>query len=135
MAKDLYKTLGVRRDASADEIQTGRQRIRLSSAISQDGGVTWKYGRNVLNAREDDITYVEPPPIQCYRSMLRSPRLPLDFLKGTYPATSFWKDRAIVIYRCMEGSRSVIDEKTKWMSGKGEHKTICVGLPISWFYA
>lgn len=121
--------------ASADEIQMGRQRIRLSSAISRDGGITWRHGPNVLNAGESDITHVSPPPIQCYRSMLHSPRLPPDFLKGTYPATSFWQDRAIVIYRCMEGSRSAIDPETGWTSGRGVYTTVCVGFPISWFYS
>jgi hypothetical protein len=121
--------------ASADEIQMGRQRIRLSSAISRDGGVTWRHGPNVLNAGEDDVTHVPAPPIQCYRSMLRAPKRPADLVVGHYPATFYWQDRAIIIYGCMEGSRKIIDPGTKWMSRKGVSTTVCVAFPISWFYS
>jgi hypothetical protein len=120
--------------ASADEIARGRQRLRLSCAISRDGGATWRHGRNLFNAREGDVTCVEPPPIQCYRSMERSPRLPPDDLEATYPSVAFWRDRAVIVYGCRERSYMAIDEGTRWVTRQGVYTQVCVGLPISWFY-
>ncbi|OGG50892.1 MAG: hypothetical protein A3F84_06850 [Candidatus Handelsmanbacteria bacterium RIFCSPLOWO2_12_FULL_64_10] len=121
--------------ASAEEIQRGRQRLRLSSAVSKDGGATWRHRRNVFNSREGDVTCVEPPPIQCYRSAERSPRLPPDDIEATYPTLAFWQDRAIITYGCRERSYMAIDEGTGWVTRQGVYTTVCTALPISWFYA
>lgn len=133
---------------SADEIARGRQRFRLSSAISQDGGVTWKHRKNVFAQDRGDRTYVEPPPIQAHRAMEYAPKLPPDDLIGTYPWVDFWKDRAIIHYRCEELSRlnwaaynRAYDRATQ-EGGEpldnqplpGVSTTATVGLPISWFY-
>jgi hypothetical protein len=133
---------------SADEIARGRQRFRLSSAISQDGGVTWKHRKNVFAQVQGDRTYIEPPPIRAHRAMEFAPKLPPDDLIGTYPWVDFWKDRAIVHYRCEELSRlnwaafnRAYDNWAKEGGGSldaqplpGVSTTATVGLPISWFY-
>ncbi len=126
--------------ASADEIEMGLQRHRLSCAISKDGGATWNRGRNIVCLKESDITHVEPPPIRYYRAMEHSPRISLNNLEGRYPLVSICKDVVIIRYLCIERAYYMIEEDgkmgydlpaAKW---RGMRTGICVGLPISWFY-
>ena len=94
--------LAVWNQSSADEIERGMQRHRLSTAVSKDSGATWHRGRNMFCLKEDDVTYVEPPPIRSYRVMEHCPRLPLNDLEGTYPFVEFWKNRAIIRHSCKQ---------------------------------
>ena len=127
--------------SSADEIERGMQRHRLSSAISKDGGATWDHRRNIFSLKKGDITYVEPPPIRPYRAMEHSPRLPPNDLEGTYPYVTFWKDIAIIRYFCRERAYYIIeaDDKTGYDLPAGEQRgvstNVYIGLPISWLTA
>ena len=129
--------------SSADEIWRGRQRHRLSSAISRDGGATWQHGRNVFSVEDGDgvTTRIEAPPIEYYRAMEHSPRQPPGDLVGTYPCLAFWRDRAIVTFRCFDRSRYLLDaplpKRPQSLSAAQAGRAVCVsvGLPISWFYA
>ena len=123
--------------ASADEIQRGRQRHRLSTAISKDGGVTWRHGRNIFfpsGADPLEVTRIEPPPdIRCYRAWEHAPRVPLTELRGTYPSVSFWQDRVIIVFKCMERTPWQPDEDGQTQL-PGQQTMVCIGLPVSWFY-
>ena len=128
--------------SSADETQRGMQRIRLSTAISRDGGATWSYGRNIFSIfqQEGDRTYVEPPPPGCYRALLNAPRLPLYDMEGTYPFLAFWGDRAVVRFSTTKRSFYSVDEQERTgydLSAEkrsGYRADVCLGLPVSWFY-
>ena len=134
--------LAIWNQASAAEIEMGLQRFRLSSAVSKDGGATWKHGRNVFFQKEDDVTYVEPPPIRAYRAMEHAPRLAPNDLIATYPWVSFWKDRTIIRHRCEEISRldwETYNRNYDRKSGSPEIElgistSACIGLPTAWFY-
>ena len=115
---------------SADEIQRGRQRHRLTSAISQDGGVTWKFRKNVGALDGDDTTYIEPPPIKSYRAANYVSRLPSNDRVMDYPSVSFWKDRVIINAKFKERGAD-IDIQPR---GKGVRTSITLGLPLQWFY-
>jgi len=140
--------------SSVDEIERGWQRHRLSSAISRDGGATWKHGRNVFSIFQQagDVTRVEPPPLRVYRAAEQSPRLPPKDVEGTYPSVSFWKDRALIRFTCIERAFYVYDEEGKTGYQRRElpplerarregrdrasiSAGVCVGLPVSWFYS
>jgi hypothetical protein len=127
--------------SSADEIEKGLQRHRLSTAISKDGGATWLRGRNVFSVYgEGDRTYVEPPPIQNYRAMELAPRLPANDIQGTYPFLTFWKDTAIVRFHCLErsdrivGTPETVGYELPDPQSRGVVGGVQLGLPISWFY-
>ena len=123
--------------ASADEIQRGRQRHRLSTAISKDGGVTWQHGRNIFfpsGSDPQEITRIEPPPeVRTYRAWEHAPRLPLTDLSGTYPSVSFWQDRVITVFDSFERARWQLDEYGE-MKSAGTHTLVSISLPVSWFY-
>ena len=126
---------------SPEEIESGHQRMRLSSAISRDGGATWDHGENVLSMFRDrgDRTYVEPPPIKYYRALELAPRLPQNVLMGTYPFLAFWKDRAIIWFQCARGIDYAIPPEATpegYMVGEvgGPYTIATIGLPITWFY-
>lgn len=60
--------LTVWNQASTKEIHGGLARHRLSTAISSDGGATWKHFRNLESL--DNRTHIEPPPatpVHAYR--------------------------------------------------------------------
>ena len=126
--------------ASGDEIQRGMQRHRLSSAVSRDAGATWRHTGNVFSIflQEGDTDKVDPSPIQPYRALEHAPRLPPNDLEGTYPYLSFCKDTAIISFMCREREYYIVDsEKSEDEFSGGEHgitTSVCVGIPISWFY-
>ena len=112
---------------SGDEIERGLQRHRLSSAISQDGGATWKFHKNVVCLDKDDRSYVEPSPVRYYRSVRFSPRFPANFVMSHNQSFSFWDDRVYIHYY----------EHTKrmWKPEERQYCLITISLPISWFYS
>lgn len=127
--------------ASPEEIEKGLQRHRLSAAMSQDGGTTWLRARNVFSVYgENDRTYVEPPPIQNYRAMELSPRLPTNDIQGTYPFITLWKDQVIVRFGSRDRAYSVVDpmgirnEDRPPEARQGHNVSVQIALPLSWFY-
>ncbi len=92
--------------ASAEEIGAGLSRHRLSTAISSDGGTTWKHHRNLESM--DDRAYLEPParpvvvlrPEGGYRQpadRVRYPRSP-GCLRICYPTVVFDGDEVAIAY-------------------------------------
>ena len=139
--------------SSGDEIESGLQRNRLSSAVSKDGGETWQRGRNVFSIfqQKGDVNRVEPPPIRNYRAMELAPRLPSNDIEGTYPYLTLWKDRVIIKFGTNERAYYVVDSEGKTgyerrdmtaserQRREGQSRPsaggeVCIGLPISWFY-
>ena len=130
--------------SSADEIWRGRQRQRLSSAVSRDGGATWEHGRNIFSVEDEAgvTTRIEAPPIEYYRALEHAPRQPPGDLEGTYPCLSFWQDQAIVTFRCFDRARYLLDaplpqrpHPLSAAASAGRAVYVSAGLPISWFYA
>ena len=129
--------------ASADEIERGLQRHRLTSAISKDGGATWTNKRNIFSisqGQRDDVVHIEPPPVRTYRALEQAPRQPLNDIEGTYPFVDFWKDRAIIRYSTKQRGYYVYDDQGRTgydvpeESQKGVGAEAFTALPISWFY-
>jgi len=113
--------------ASGDEIERGLQRHRLSSAISQDGGATWKFHKNIACLDKDDRSYVEPSPVRFYAAETFSPRLPPNFIMSYYPHLAFWNDRVHIHY--------FENTKRNYKPAGSETGVITISLPFSWFYA
>ena len=113
--------------ASGDEIERGLQRHRLSSAISQDGGATWKFHKHVVCLDKDDRSYVEPSPVRYYAAKRFSPRFPANYVMSHNQRLSFWENWVYIHYY----------ETTKRMwkpEGGREYGLITISLPVSWFY-
>ena len=116
--------------SSGDEIVRGIQRHRLSAAISQDGGATWKFHRNLVCIDEDDPAYVEPSPVRYYRPRRWSPRLPRNMNLTVYPTVVFWHDRLLLTYA--ETNRRIF-------KGPGDYDyhrrgPWLMAIPVSFFY-
>ncbi len=117
--------------ASADEMVRGVQRHRMSAAISKDGGATWKRHLNLVCIDEDDVSYVEPAPVQYYRARRWSPRMPRNMNMTIYPASTFHRDRFIFTYA--ETNRRI-------HKGPGQYESRRRGpwlmaVPTSFFYS
>ena len=84
--------------SSGTEILRGLQRHRLTAAISQDGGATWKNHVNLVCRDPEDASYFDVPPIRNYRAEKWSPRLPLNDSHTTYPVATVWRDMLILFY-------------------------------------
>ena len=118
--------------ASGDEIQRGLLRHRLSAAISQDGGASWKRHKNISCIDQDDRSYIEPSPIRYYRAESFSPRLPLNHCWATYPAVTFCKDRVVLTY--IEVRKRMLVAGDLENPVRNENKQYAMTLPISWLY-
>ena len=110
--------------ASGDEIQRGLQRHRLSAAISQNGGASWKMHKNIVCIDEDDRSYVEPSPVRYYRSARFAPRLPASHCWAIYPAVMISKGRVIISY---------YEVRNRPLEGN-ETRPAMIVLPIEFFY-
>jgi hypothetical protein len=91
--------------SSPEEILAGLHRHRLSTAISEDHGVTWARFRNLESL--DDRTQIEPPPPQVYRMADYGYRPPVDkkryphapgCLRICYPTVAFHGNEAAIAY-------------------------------------
>ncbi|MGH9397255.1 MAG: sialidase family protein [Terriglobia bacterium] len=90
--------------ASGEEIRRGMLRNRLSSAISEDSGVSWKHFKNIeLSEGVADVAYVTPEfPIP--RQILGRPglgQLPDAFAMFTYPNVDIVGDHVFIRYSRM----------------------------------
>ena len=138
--------------SSADEIERSLQRHRISSAVSRDGGASWRHGPNVFSIfrQQGDRNRFEPPPIRAYRSLKQAPRLPPNEMEGTYPVLNLWKDRVLIQFTARERAFYLYDEKgqtgydrrhipeeerarREGQSRASVGTNICIGLPVSWF--
>ena len=137
-----HELLLVWNQSSAEEIQQGLQRHRLSSAISKDGGASWESRPNVFSTfqKAEDRIRIEPPPIRFYRARERASRLTPNDMEGTYPSITFWRDRVLVCFMCRERSYYSLDSqgRTGYDLPSGQRGTttfIRVALPLSQFRA
>ena len=89
---------------SAEEIRKGYRRGRLSVAISQDDGRTWKGVKTLeLSPGLQPASWIEPPPVT---AMVRGPsgpddlmgELPDGFMLFGYPNIYFSKDKVFITY-------------------------------------
>ena len=139
--------------SSADEIENGLQRHRLSSAVSKDGGETWQRGRNVFPSFNRGVTSTtwSLHPSRTTGLCDLAPRLPSNDIEGMYPYLTLWKDRAIIQFGGVERARYIVDSEGKTsyerrdlpaserqrLEGQKHPSTsgeVCIGLPISWFF-
>ena len=98
----------------------GLYRHRLSTAISQDGGLTWGHHRNLVSL--DDVERLEPQPLSYH--LLGRAQQPLDRtryhrapqpLRNDHPYCAFHDGKAIIVYgHGGLGERAII-EKTYGM--------------------
>jgi len=92
--------------------------------------------RNIFSVYgENDLTYVEPPPIQNYRAMELAPRLPVNDIEGTYPFITLWEDQVVVRFHCRPRANLMIDPMApKSLGQAGSSASVQISLPSSWFY-
>lgn len=111
---------------SADEIERGFRRGRLSIALSHDDGRTWDRVRTL--ERVSGLSTVDRVPAPPLCAMVRGPsgpdrllgRIPDDFHHYGYPEIFFGDDRILIAYKVHEPSRPL---PLRWRS-----------FPIRWLY-
>lgn len=118
--------------ASPKESVSGLQRHRLSTAISQDEGKTWKHFRNLESL--DDRTRIEPPtgPPKVYRAIAevqpadhrKYPRAP-GFLRISYPTVVVTDDEVAIAYDYGQRYQSPL---------KKGHATKIKIVSVDWLY-
>ena len=118
--------------ASGDEVQRGLLRHRLSAAISQDGGASWKWHKNIFCIDEDDRSFVEPSPVRHYRADRFSPRLPLNHCWATYSAVAIWQERLILTYVEIRKRMLKTGDTENLRQKDSGHYSMAV--PLSWLY-
>ena len=110
---------------SGDETRASHRRGRLSSAISEDDGITWKHFRTIDNVVLPPAGRVELDPApRLARGLDYVGVLPQDYGGVTYPTVSVADDTVFVVY-----SRMVVNRRP----GDAVGKRLRV-LPLSWFY-
>ena len=122
--------------ASPEEIFSALGRHRLSCAVSQNEGKTWKHFQNLESL--DDVSYIEPPEIKVYQMVnwLEGYKQPIDRkryprapgpVRATYAASTFVGDHAVICY----------DYGWRPDANTGKNKvfgTKIKVIPIPWFY-
>ena len=121
-----------------EEIRRGLIRLRISAAISRNGGDIWEFHQNIESMLEG--TCVEPGPIRPtfpegmfddhYRPGLERDRryiapLPKEMGRWSYPSVLVLEDRVLVAH-----TYSIYDNPKKFPGGHSRLKV----LPLSWFY-
>ena len=128
------------------EIRQGLIRVRVSTAISRDGGRVWEFFQNLVSY--NDVTRVEPGPIRPVRPeeaylSAGQPVLERDpqFIHGgstrhrcSYPSCHVLEDRVIVTHTYSEFNEdpavATLIHKSK-EGGPNQHQKV---LPLTWFY-
>lgn len=127
-SKDL---LLVWNQASAEEIQAGLSRHRLSTAISSDGGDTWKHFRN-LESMDDRAQIAPPARVEVLRSA-HGYRQPTDRNRYThspscmricYPTVAFKGKEVAITYDYGYGTGDF----------ENRHATRIKVLDLAWLY-
>ena len=139
--------LAVWSQESFEENQQGYNRLRLSSAISRNGGSVWKFFQNVESIFE--TTRAEPGPIEpLYPAELevnpgrpaleRDPRFitpDVEFGRWSYPSVFVMDDRVFIttsyhVYEDHPSKAQLVLRK----SGEGVMNQKLKILPMKWFY-
>ncbi len=110
---------------SGDEIRASYRRGRLSSAISQDDGKTWKFFRTIDTSVLPPAGYVAPDPIpQMARGLDYVGVLPDDYGSVSYPSVSVVDDTVYLTW-----DKGVVKPRPGDVYGRRMR-----ALPLSWFY-
>jgi len=141
--------LAVWSQVSAMEVMEGLYRHRLSTAVSSDGGVTWKHFRN-LESLDDTAKVDDAVPWVVLFGPARQPvdrkryhRAPGP-LRASYPTCTFAGGRAIITYGLSTlGDKEVITRtygmdyddvvRKLGMGPEARANKVCV-MPVDWFY-
>ena len=85
--------------ASAQEIEKGYSRGRLSAAISRDEGKSWENFRTVeLSGGMKDTDRIDPSPVQHVRAQPDLGVLPTDFTRSHYPQLALVQGKVVMKY-------------------------------------
>jgi len=114
---------------SAAETRAGGRRSRLSSAISTNGGETWKNFKTIDAAGLPPAGRVAPPKeAVIVRARSKIKKLPKGWGIVHYPNLSFGAGRAFIMYS--RGFHKMVDGKVR-MVQEGVLRTV----PTEWFYS
>ena len=134
---------------SEEEIKSGLNRSRISSAISRNGGSVWEFFQNIESIFE--TTRVEPGPIRPVRPEEISfspgqpaPERPPEHIRGdaiggkwSYPSVFVMKDRVLIThtYHLFEGhpTKGTLVDRRLDESLEGSQHRVKI-LPLKWFY-
>ena len=132
---------------SEEEIKRGYSRMRVSSAVSRNGGSVWEFFQNVESVHEE--TRVEPGPIRPVRPVgihfepgvpapERNPRyFQEDTVHGwwSYPSVFVMKDRVLIAHTYSTFEEEPDKASVYRSSTRGEmYNQKLKVLPLSWFY-
>ncbi len=110
---------------SGDEVRASYRRGRLSSAISQDDGKTWKFFRTIDTSVLPPAGYVAPDPIpQMARGLDYVGILPEDYGSVSYPTVSVVDDTVYLTW-----DKGVVKPRPGDVYGRRMR-----ALLLSWFY-
>ena len=85
--------------ASHEEIRSGYERNRLSVAISQDEGRTWKQGKTLFRSHLPAVGLLNPSPVTGHVAIRAFVgEIPTDFASADYPNIHFHGDNILVHY-------------------------------------
>ena len=128
------------------EIRRGLIRVRVSTAISRDGGRVWEFFQNLISYNE--VTRVEPGPVGPTRpaemympagqpAFERDPALIVGETvnhRASYPSCHVLKDRVIVTHTYSEYELDPVNATligSAKAGGPNQHQKV---LPLTWFY-
>ena len=133
---------------SPEENKQGYNRLRLSSAVSRNGGSVWEFFQNVESIFE--TTRVEPGPIEplypaelSYPPGMPAPERNPEFItpvssfgRWSYPSVFVMEDRVFIAttYSMYEEHPSKAELILTKKSGKGANNQKLKILPLKWFY-
>ncbi|MBM3935214.1 MAG: exo-alpha-sialidase [SAR202 cluster bacterium] len=131
-----------------EDIRRGFNRMRMSSAISRNGGGIWEFYQNILSV--DDVVRIEPGPIGSVRPEEVYMGTPLqgvriresDYIKTaqfhgrwSYPSVFVMKDRVIVCHTYTHYEpHATKAELVKVGGANNEYNQMMKVLPLTWFY-
>ena len=119
---------------SAEEIQRGLKRSRMSVAISEDKGRTWIKHKTLEVTALPDVEKIDPPPIGHYHSLEDVGEIPKDFGCFDYPNIEFVDDLILFSYNV-----HTLHPESGWTEnisilGARDMYSKLVALPVSWLY-
>jgi len=130
-----------------DDVHNGFNRMRMSSAISRNGGSVWEFYQNIMSI--DETVRVEPGPIEHLRPLetYHEPGKGSDVRdpsavktagfhgRWSYPSLYVGKDRAIVTHTYTHLEEHATKAQLVRVGGAGnEFNQYMKVLPLTWFY-